>query len=241
MAFGALLPSSLSVYLQGCDGMEGATPQFTIHERICRLFTALWALLVTADVAIYVAPGAGRLCSKIDDADKDSSTQLQTAFIIILIAHIVLVCMWGGAQAGMTYVASWPEGNIKKPELGNHTDSERKDEGCFISYMLLAIGGFLSAWMTKALAYGSLSNIPTEDCLHGTCRLAWFRVFLWLSNIVYLGGLVVLAVLGLVGVWLLGLLVCREIVAIYRECCITKASSEIEVSVESRGLASVPV
>ena len=95
--------------------------------------------------------------------------------------------------------------------------------------------------MTKALGYGSLSNIPTEDCLHGNFRLAWFRLFLWLSNIVYLGGLVVLAVLGLVGAWLLGLFVCIEIVAIYRACCIRKASSDVEVSVESKGLASVPV
>lgn len=216
--------------------MEGDTPQITIHERICRLFTALWALLVAADIAIYVAPGAGRLCSKDDDADKASSTQLQTAFIIILVAHIVLVCMWGGAQAMMTYVASWPEGNIRKPELDNRTDSDKKDVGRAASYMLLAIGGFLTTWMTKALGYGSLSNIPTEDCVHGSFRLAWFRLCLWLSNIVFL-----VTVLALVGAWFLGLTVCRETVAIYRACYIRKASSDVEASVESKGLASVPV
>ncbi len=179
--------------------MEGDMPQLTIRERICRLFTALWAFVVAADIVIYVAPGAGRLCSKDDDADKASSTQLETAFTVIRIAHIVLVCMWGGAQADMTYVASWPEGNINKPELDNQTDSERKGGGPAALYILLEIGGFLSAWMTKALGYGSLSNIPTEGCLHGTFRLAWFRLFLWLSNIVYLSGLVVLAVLGFIG------------------------------------------
>ena len=236
-----MLPFLLWGYLQGCNVMEGDTPQFTIHERICRLFTALWALLVAADIAVYVAPAAGRLCSKDDDADKASSTQLQTAFTIILIAHFVLVCMWGGAQAGMTYVASWPEGDIRKPELDNETESYKKSEGRFLSYMLLAVGGFLTAWMVKALGYGSLSNIPTEDCLHGAFRLAWFQLFLWLSNIVYLGGLIILAVMGIVGAWLLGLFVCKEIAAIYTACCIRKASSDVEVSNESKGLASVPV
>ncbi len=82
---------------------------------------------MAADIAIYVAPGAGRLCSRDDDADKASSAQLQTAFIVILIAHIVLVCMCGGAWAGMTDVASWPEGNIRKPELDNQNDYQKKE------------------------------------------------------------------------------------------------------------------
>ncbi len=221
--------------------MEGDAPQFTIHERICRYFTALWALFVAADIAIYLAPGAGRLCSRDDDADKASSAQLQTAFIVILIAHIVLVCMCGGAWAGMTDVASWPEGNIRKPELDNQTDSQKKENNRAAGYMLLAVGGFITAWVTKAFGYGSLSNIPTEGCLHGTVRLAWFQLFLWLSDIVYLGGLVVLAVLGLVGALLLCWFVCGETVAMFRACCIRKASPDVEVPVESKGLASVPV
>ena len=95
--------------------------------------------------------------------------------------------------------------------------------------------------MTKAVGYGSLSNIPTEGCLHGTVRLAWFQLFLWLSNIVYLGGLVVLAVVGLVGALLLGWSVCGETVAMLGACCIRKTSSDVEVSVESKGLVSNPV
>lgn len=175
---------------------------------------------MAADIATYVAPGAEGLCSKDDDADKASSTQLQTAFITILIAHIVLVCMWGGAQAGMTYVTSWPEGNLRKPELDNHTDSEKKEQGRVLSYMLLVIGGFLSAWMTKALGYGSLSNIPTEDCLHGTFRLAWFQLFLWLSNVVYLGDLVVLACGGTVVLAVVGTVVFMApwAVCVQRDC-----------------------
>lgn len=215
--------------------------RFTIHERICRHFTALWALLVAADIAIYVTPGAGRLCSETDDADKASSTQLRTAFIVILIVHIVLVCMWGGAWAGMIHVASWPESNIKKAELNNHTDTQTKESYRRFSYFQLAVGGFLTAWVTKAWGYGSLSNVPTEGCLHGTVRLAWFQLFLWLSNIVYLGGLVVLAVLGVVGALLLGWSVCRETVAMLRACCIRQTSSDVEVSVESKGLVPVPV
>jgi len=108
-------------------------------------------------------------------------------------------------------------------------------------YTLLAIGGFITAWVTKAFGYGSLSNIPTEGCLPGTVKLAWFHLFLWLSNIVYLGGLVVLAVVGLVGALLLGWSVCGETVAMLGACCIRKTSSDVEVSVESKGLVSNPV
>lgn len=57
----------------------------------------------------------------------------------------------------------------------------------------------------------------------------------------YLGGLVVLAVVGLVGALLLGWSVCGETVAMLGACCIRKTSSDVEVSVESKGLVSNPV
>ena len=50
-----------------------------------------------------------------------------------------------------------------------------------------------------------------------------------------------LAVVGLVGALLLGWSVCGETVAMLGACCIRKTSSDVEVSVESKGLVSNPV
>jgi len=81
---------------------------------------------VVVDIAIYVAPGAGRNCPKVDGAKNPSSAQLRDAFTAVLIAHIVHMWLCSAAWCSMEEIGKWPDGNEKKAELEGHTETELK-------------------------------------------------------------------------------------------------------------------
>lgn len=218
--------------LQGCKGMEANArrpmPPITVHARICRLLACIWAFLVVVDIAIYVSPGAGRHCPRVDGAENLSSAQLRDAFSAVLVAHIVHIWLCGIAWISMEEIAKWPDGNEEKAELQGRSVTELKRGYILVVYFLLGIAAFISAWITKSNGYSSLSNISAVDCLHGTFRLAWFYSLLWFANIVYLGGVGVLCVCGVIGAGYCGHALLQESVDICKACRTQQTNSQDE-------------
>ena len=165
------------------DGGKCETTYATYHFP-CRLLACIWAFLVVVDIAIYVSPGAGRHCPKVDGAENPSSAQLRDAFSAVLVAHIVHIWLCGIAWISMEEIAKWPDGNEEKAELQGRSETELKQGYILVVYFLLGVAAFISAWITKSNGYSSLSNISAVDCLHGAFRLAWIYSLLWFANIV---------------------------------------------------------
>lgn len=191
--------------------MEANAQTVTVHTRICCLLVCIWASLVAVDIAIYVAPGAGGNCP-----DGPSSGDLRDAFTAVLIAHIVHIYLCSIAWFSSEEIAKLPDGNEEMADLQGHTKTELKRVYILTVYLLLGVAAFISAWVTKCHGYSSLeavfSNTFAGDCLHGTFRLAWFYSLLWCANIVYLGGLGILFVCGVIGAVSCGHILLQEFV-----------------------------
>ncbi len=206
--------------------MEANELIITVHTIICRLLACTWALLVAVDIAIYIAPSAGRNCPKVDAAENPGSAQLRDAFTAVLIAHIVHIFLCLVAWCYMKDIANWPDGNEKKAELQGRSETELKRVYILVVYFLLGVAAFISAWITKCNGYSSLSNISAGNCLHGTFRLAWFYSLLWFANIVYLGGVGILCVCGVIGAGYCGHALLQEYVDICKACRTQQTNSQ---------------
>lgn len=217
---------------------------------LCRLLAMIWGFSVAADLVIFAAPGLWRRCSTADGAPTTSSKNLELAFLMVLAAHIVqlLVCVYAThtlSQAA-SKAASGSHSNTEGSDCNNnltapcrrsrHSDSATwtdwfwTNEQYLLVSMQLVVYHIAPAVFAAALGYGSLSNIPADDCLHGAVELVWFQSWLWLFNLAWFISFCLVVLVGIMVAALLGALVVRECLNIYKACCSFKSSSEAELT-----------
>lgn len=200
--------------------------------------------LVAVDIMVFVIPETWGHCPTTGPSSTSSSKQLGLAFLKVLAAHIVQLGEYAVAAYTLCYVASKPQSlsqpnaDSSDPDTTSHGFSRpcglvaffSSDRQHYLNVCLFLICSLQPAYTVADMAYGSLSNIHADDCLHGTVRLAWFQSWLWLFNTAGFLFLHLVILLGILGVAFLGVFVFRECFNIYTACCTWKSSSEAELT-----------